>query len=144
MTHLDTQSVIAYVRVEMSYDDWATSHGLSGDDALDNANPSGDGVVNLMKYALSLDPNVSVFGVTDGTNPRLPVIIRDAEGIHFVFLRNPDASDITYTVEACSDLQSWNPVTEGMVETVLPNGMIRVEVTMPAGQQVFCRLSVTR
>jgi len=100
--------------------------------------------VNLMKYAPSLDPNVSTLGETDGDYPGLPATIKSSDGVRFVFLRNPDATDVTYAVEACDDLKSWLPVTEGIVETVLASGMIKVEVALPAGQNGFCRLSVTR
>ena len=97
-----------------------------------------------MAYVLGLDPHESTLGVTDGTTPGLPAILQGEDGKRFVFLRDPDASDVSYTVETSSDLQSWNPVTEGIVETVLDNGMRKVEVLIPDDQQVFCRLGVSR
>jgi hypothetical protein len=67
------------------------------------ANPAGDGMTNLMKYALGLDPTqvdaaagAPVVGKTSGGNLTLTCVTP------------PGLSDITYIVEVSSDLQTWN------------------------------------
>ncbi|MBC8094506.1 MAG: DUF5060 domain-containing protein, partial [Akkermansiaceae bacterium] len=43
--------------VSQLYDAWASSYGLTGTNSLATATPAGDGITNLMKYALGLNPN---------------------------------------------------------------------------------------
>ena len=71
-------------------------------DTVPLADPNGDGIVNLLAYALALDPLAN-------DNPRLtPRFVTEPEGgASFQFRRNRNADDLAYTVEASSDLQSW-------------------------------------
>src|SRR5690606_27715704 len=39
-----------------SFEDWIAGFAITGDDAAEGADPAGDGVPNLLKYALGLDP----------------------------------------------------------------------------------------
>jgi hypothetical protein len=71
------------------------------------ANPSGDGIVNLIKYALNLDPLVSqaaglpTFSNTPG-----------GDGM-FSFTRNTTATDATLSIETCTDLTQAAGTTNG-------------------------------
>lgn len=129
---------------EPSYATWVSFHELSGEDALETATPAGDGINNLIKYALRLDPNEFVSMETDGVVPGKPTIIESGEGLKFTFLRNAEASDLTYTIQSCDDLSSWEPVTSGVSETVLSASLVKVEALLPAGTARFCRLLVTK
>ena len=92
-----------------TYLDWQTGYGLTGAAASTTANPSGDGISNLIKSAFGLDPNVSGVQslpqpqvlnhtVSGATNPYLTV----------TFPRQLGAGNLTYTVEATGDLsQTW-------------------------------------
>jgi hypothetical protein len=77
------------------------SPAISGD----TADPAGDGIPNLMKYALGLNPNVpSLSG--------LPVAsIQNIGGTNYLTM-SYDAvlynTDISYTVQVSSDLVTWN------------------------------------
>lgn len=142
-THLDSQTVMATVMATETYASWVTEHELSGNDALDTATPAGDGVSNLMKYALGLDPDEAATS-TDGIIPGKPAILESDNGLTFTFLRNAEASDVSYTIEFCDDLISWEPVLTGVTETVLSDSLIKVEVSLPSGGAGFCRLSVTK
>lgn len=76
------------------------SYGLTGADAAPDADPNGDGVTNLLAYALGLNPtqNNSVFD--HGT-------VRDYRGASYLsirFTRSAVATDLTYIVEAANDL----------------------------------------
>ena len=88
-----------------SYLDWQTGYGLSGANAAPTANPSGDGLPNLLKYAFGLDPNTSSvqllprpqmnsYTVSGQTQPYLTI----------VFSRQIGSGNLTYTVEATGDL----------------------------------------
>jgi Putative Ig domain len=71
----------------------------------DKAAPAGDGIPNLMKYALDLDP------MTDGA-PGLPVEgIMTLGGTNYLTLSCTllkSATDITCTVEVSVNLKTWN------------------------------------
>jgi len=126
------------------YSDWIASYGLSGDDALDLANPSGDGISNLMKYGLSLGPTTITSGVTDGVAAGMPAIMNSAGTYSFVFIKNAKASDPTYMIKSSTDLKLWEEVTVGIIETVLSDDVVKVVVTLPSGGVRFCRLIVKR
>jgi len=71
--------------------------------AADTANPAGDGVPNLMKYALGMNPSVnSLTG--------LPVTSGSSGFLKIQFNRNLSATDITYAVDASDDLKSWTTI----------------------------------
>lgn len=66
----------------------------NADDAADTANPAGDGIINLMKYALWMDPAQSSVlpspSVTEHSGSRY---------LSMNFSRNPKATDVTYEVQ---------------------------------------------
>jgi hypothetical protein len=71
----------------------------------DTANPAGDGVPNLIKYALGLDP------YTPASASQLPTgsIQPDSGQSYLTLTANPvaQAPDVTYAVEVSGDLQTW-------------------------------------
>ena len=107
--------------------------------AADTANPAGDGIDNLLKYALGLNPLASE------VNPATQTI-----GNGYLTLtvpKNPNATDITYTVEVTSDLTnptSWT--TSGT--TIIQNtaSLLQVQDNTPVGNAAarFIRLQVSR
>jgi hypothetical protein len=84
-------------------------------DAADSANPSGDGLANLLKYAVGLNPLVAA------TGEEREIISLQTEGSNWsVDLRIPevlDRPDIHYIVEYSEDLETWLPVAEAIGET---------------------------
>ena len=58
--------------------------------------------------------------------------------------KNPDATDVTFTVEACSDLTSWSSV--GLVIETNTSTQLTVRDNVPSGPGVqrFMRVKVTR
>jgi len=96
--------------VETPYAIWQSQQFLTSNLAnpqisSETADPAGDGIPNLMKYALDLNP------FTDGV-AGLPVqsIITTGSGnyLALTFTQVNSATDITYTVQVSNDLQSWN------------------------------------
>jgi hypothetical protein len=71
----------------------------------DTASPAGDGVPNLIKYALGLDPS------TPAAASQLPTgnIQPDGGQSYLTLTANPvaQAPDVTYAVEVSGDLRSW-------------------------------------
>lgn len=94
--------------------DWRLTHfgtlANSGNLA-DTASYAGDGISNLMKYALGLNPLVTAnpaaltTAVTGSSDP----LLNDRLAIRFT-LPNPAPGDVTYMVQASSDLISWTDV----------------------------------
>jgi hypothetical protein len=88
---------------------WVTST-FSADEAQDPkvsgplANPAGDGISNLLKYAFNADPKAV-------TPNLLPVLAVDGDHITFTYQRNNAAYDLTYVVERSQDLTTWTTVT---------------------------------
>jgi len=66
-----------------------------------DSDPDGDGYVNLLEYALGLDPlQVSTLG--------LPEITQDAQDWVYTYRRPADRGDLTYVVEASTNLTEWS------------------------------------
>jgi autotransporter-associated beta strand protein len=76
------------------YDTWAESFGLSGDNALTNADPDFDGVKNLIEFALGTDPTQSSAG---------PVVGRSGDFLTLTF-PHIAGGNLTYIVEGNDDL----------------------------------------
>jgi hypothetical protein len=122
----------------------------------DLANPAGDGIVNLLKYALGLNPTVSCYSVS---NPiplpsAQPQPVNETNYLTYTFAWNTSAADVTYTVWAASDLSGlwaaidpFNPVNQLGVSNNFPvPGLqtITVKDTQPMSDSVsrFMRLHV--
>jgi hypothetical protein len=117
-----------------------------------SVSPAGDGIPNLVKYALCLDPAQSV---------SLPQPEIGNNRLKLTFQRDPARSDITITVEGTSDLINapWVPVAtsttggafrgNGSVsETPLQGGLQQVEVsdsvdTLTDPRRRFLRIRTT-
>jgi hypothetical protein len=87
---------------------WAARYGLAVDSTLDSDN---DGVVNLMEYALRLNPNLDQgIGVPTGG------VVGAGGQLYqtFRYRRNLDATDLTYVIEGADvldDPSAWQPLT---------------------------------
>jgi sugar lactone lactonase YvrE len=66
-----------------------------------SANPSGDGVSNLLKYAFGLNPLVASAG-------SVPVMALSGGSLTLTYTKVLAATDLTYTVEWSSDLAHWS------------------------------------
>jgi len=94
-----------------TYDAWAFSvfpeHVAAADRSPDAA-PFGDGVPNLLAYALALDPLANKSGGMPTATP--------GEGhLAFRFRRNLNASDLVVAVESSADLANWSEVTASII-----------------------------
>ncbi len=95
------------------------------------AEPAGDGVPNLVKYAFNIGSFV------DG-QPFLPHVTSAGGQVTLSFLGQQ--SDVTYTVQASTDLINWS--TTGVNSQV--NGQqITASYPIPAGGHAFLRVMVS-
>lgn len=99
---------------------WRSLQGLSADGSQDLANPSGDGIANLLKFAFNMAPvagdlaasNLSILPETGSFG--LPSIRTDNQGrlvIHFVRRKASTQPGISYTVESGDDLAALLPLS---------------------------------
>jgi hypothetical protein len=108
------------------------------------ASPAGDGVPNLIKYALGLPP------LTPATEAQLPSgSIQTFAGTNYLTLtinRAAEPSDVTYIVEVSSNLLSaWSsgsPCTVTLTNTATQL-VVRDNTPVPAASARFMRLAVT-
>jgi uncharacterized repeat protein (TIGR01451 family) len=136
-TASDPTTVIALTPIQFWRLQWFEITGNTGA-AADTAIATSDGMPNLLKYALGLDPLVSAAN---------PVIGDISTGyLRLTVPKNPDATDVTFLIEATGDLtlpfttngitidQNTPTVLQGHDNTPVsssPCGFIRLHVTRP-------------
>jgi hypothetical protein len=107
------------------------------------AAPAGDGIPNLLAYALALDP----VGDKTGRLPRLDLAGDSPPLLRYRFRQQADAADLSLVVETSEDLVEWAPL--GTPPAVIDpdidgDGSARLmEVALPLtqdGERLFLRL----
>lgn len=126
----------------------ATNAAVAGD----FADPDGDGMVNLLEYALGSDPLIAGSG-----NSLSAAVVGGRAQVSFN--RNASATDLTYVLEAAHDLATWAPVTtytsrwtgaasatEAPPSALPPDQTVRVTIDLgaPSATAQFVRLRVHR
>ncbi len=95
------------------------------------ATPANDGLSNFLKYAFNLNP----FFAESGQLPQSTIVNGQIE-LTFTQLR----SDVTYTVQASADLQTWS--TQG-VALVTNGNQVTASHAVPASGTEFLRIVLT-
>ena len=105
----------------------------------DLADPDGDGLLNLLEYALGSDPRT-------GSATALPRAELTAGTLTMTYPRNAAATDVALTVESADALGAFGPASGFTTEESESLGGVRsVRVSFPANQGAqFVRLRVTR
>lgn len=125
------------------YDTWATSYGLDpAGNGAPTANPSGDGVVNLVKFALGGSPNLA--GSTT-----LPTVAASGGTLTFTYdVKVAATAQYNVFAQSSTDLSTWNPVVHGVGGATIATSTLdattdHVIVTLPtSGARVFVRLRI--
>lgn len=147
----DDSSVVSFrdwlLQVEGSpFEQWQAQHWedyLTDPNAAEDMDPDFDGQVNLLEYAFGIrpkftDPSPVEFGTT---------IVGEDEYLCISVPKNPDATDVTFTVQASNDPgepMSWS--SDGLVTEVNTSTQLRVRDHVPLGSQRhrFMRVKVSR
>jgi hypothetical protein len=96
---------VAGKRLFFPLESWRLSN-LGDADASDLADPDGDGLSNLIEYALNTNPTVR-------NAPPSVTLQTNGNGSHqlvFSLMRDPSRNDITIVVESSADLLNWTPI----------------------------------
>ena len=140
---VSTEQVLTITLLPSPYTQWKIAHfqGDASDPAVagDNVILAGDGLPNLLKYALGLHPFVpSTNGVT---------FTRSLGGVTLSYSRAHAATDITLHAYWSQDLTNWS--NSGVTETMLSddNTIQLWQATLslaPEDHRIFMRLEVGR
>ena len=102
------------------------------------ADPDGDGLTNLMEFALDTHPLVA------NVSPVASDLVTLADGQHFRLSvpKNPVATNLLYTVETCGTLNDWS-ATHTVIESESATELIvRDSISVSATLRRFIRLKV--
>ena len=138
-----TPATLAVSGSAATYSSWAAQEGLSGASALSTAIISHDGLNNLYKYALGLNP----FTLYNPGNASLPVVqLANVSGTEYLTLSfDGVATDVTYKVQATSDFNAgWTTIKTYGSGGAAP-GIVTVQDTQPitASSKRYMRLYMT-
>jgi hypothetical protein len=109
---------------ERAYDTWknlifgsnANVPAIAGD----SSNPAHDGIPNLMKYALGMNPN---------TNSSVGLPINGFSNGHLQLSFTRYAADVQYQVEVSNDLITWNPGSHYGITADVLNTSVTTDIT---------------
>ena len=148
-TSLITGAGVLQVNEGVTYfDAWASSSGLTGAEALSDADPDGDGLANVLEWLLGGDP------LAQDAPGRQPVVSQGGGFLTVTFSRNDDSeSELETSVQYSTDFVSWTDVhvtsnewtlPDGTSHTIVENGSaadtITVKIPTGSNTRMFVRL----
>jgi hypothetical protein len=124
-----------------TYANWIASYGYSGASGSATADPDGDGIPNLLEYAIGTNPGSSA-------SANHPSVSIDSNFVSLTYTKFLGATNMTFTVEESSGLVEWMTVSPTNV-ILSDNGvtqLIKAEVPRSdaVGGKLFLRLQVTQ
>ena len=134
----------------MTYAGWILEQGLANDDAEVDADTDGDGMVQLLEFALGGNPSLS----DNEIYPASQLITVDNSTFFEMTLTRPQGlQSITYSPELSLDLSNWAapgafdpPIAfETDVPVAIGNGteQVKYRIALDQDQKLFLRLRVT-
>ncbi len=137
-----SDSVTVTVTASSPYESWSSEQGLTGANNGATQDPDGDGVPNLVEFALGGNP-------LSAASAPLPVVARDGANITFTYdVKTAATAQFAVTAQSSTDLATWTAVVHGsggatIASSALDASTNRVVVTLPAtAPRLFVRLQV--
>lgn len=102
-----------------------------------DGDPDKDGMNNLMEFALNTDPKKAT------ENPAVCgfEVIGGQKYLCMTFPKNPNATNINYTVESSQNLQTWLPDTIPIITTATQQ-KVQSALSVTQAPQMFLRIKV--
>ena len=132
-TFEETTGVLSLHVAGVGFSSWIASFGLASGDQDPGDDPDGDGLSNLVEYALA--------GMDPGIADTMPDVL---SGLTVTFTKRPEAvanGDVSYAIETSGDLgdtEAWAPVTPTV------NNATTISYTFPGTDpKDFARLKVS-
>lgn len=104
------------------------------------ADTDGDGIMNLLEYAVGTN------GAVQNSNPQVVTLapVSTEKYLRLSIPKNPAATDVTFIVEASSDLQNWS--SAGLIVELNTSNqlVVRDNIAVTNGVQRFMRVRVTQ
>jgi hypothetical protein len=132
ITATSNLSVTARFLAGLGFAGWMTTFATAEDQQGPLANPSGDGILNLLKYASNLDPGISDRHLLEpGGTSGLPVLRETAAGLRLEYLER-QGGFLRYEPQASGTLDSWSPLEGGTERIRLNYFWTLVRIAVPA------------
>ena len=138
------------------FEAWQVHHFGSTEaaDAASDADPDGDGEVNLCEYALLSDPaNIMSTPELDGTLDYFSItgriyvkFIRDINSVYGDVQNSPEDGDLIFTIMGSDDGVTWSPVSNVTLQTgPLPKNIILPDSLQPniRAEQVYASIPLS-
>lgn len=138
--HQGTATGTLIITAEDDWSSWQSEHFTPTETqaglAVENADPDGDGLVNLAEYALGTDP-------LQFSPP--PAAAKDEDGLTLTFTRPADLPDVTYAAEVSDGLGTWTGIPLEVIQSGDPE-TVRARDPLTSGDPAkrFIRLKFTR
>lgn len=100
------------------------------------ADPDGDGIPNLLEYALGLHPR-------QPSQEGLPVMVADENFLFLTYRKAPSKPDIGWQVETSQGLDVWTPIGDTLLGNDGPVEIRQAAVPL-TGERAFLRLKIIR
>ena len=133
----DASALLTALEIPTPAQLWRQTHfGTTANtgNAADSADPDGDGLANLLEYALGTLPTAANAS---------PVAVSSAGGyLQLTVTKNAAATDVTFAAESSGDLTTWSEAATVVLTNDASTFTARDAVTL--GPPRFLRLKVTR
>lgn len=147
-------NAIRITEVVSPISDWYAANGLTGADATPEANPAGDGIPNLLKFAFNMDATTSYQGasrhLTAGTGVAgLPLVTMvsttGGQRLRIEYIRRRNDNSLAYQPQFSNDLASWVSAVSAPTVTAIDADWERVVVEdlLDAWTKRFGRVKAT-